>query len=329
MKKEKIRVITFLSTLLLCSHFSFSQLHLLSDEFDNSSINSSWLLFNNQMFTTPVPINNGFMEINVDDNLCSPTCVWWKESNAGFIYKTVTGNFDVVTAVFTKQKSNPSLDIDNDTQLAGLMARDPASTSSGNENYVFNVTGVRFDTPSIELKSTSNNTSTINAYTDNMTTGTNAELRIVRENATFRMYSRPIGSTTWTLRNTYNRPDLPTTLQVGVIAYTFESFPGKLSARFDYIRYSDPNTLHIDSNLFLNTIKLYQVNSKTLKIDGLENERTSIVLYNLLGKRILSTYIQSKNQIEISLPEINTGIYILQLKTPKGNLHKKIHIKRG
>jgi hypothetical protein len=119
------------------------------------------------------------------------------------------------------------------------MARNPASTSSGQENYVFNVAGIRFDNPSIELKSTLNNSSTIQAYTDNMTSGTPAEVRMVRKGAIFSLYSRPIGSTLWTLRSTFNRPDLPSTLQVGIIAYAYESYPENLLARFDYVRFNE------------------------------------------------------------------------------------------
>ena len=178
---------------------SYSQINTLSDEFNSSTLDSSWNLFQTQYYETPVPMNNGQMEKHLDDVECDRTCVWWVDMNAGMIYKEVSGDFDVITAVNTKQKTNPTQDIDRWTQLAGLIVRDPASTLSENENYVFNVAGMRFDNPSIELKSTTDNLSSIRAYTDNMS-GTSSELRIVRENSSFTCYSRPIGNSTWILK---------------------------------------------------------------------------------------------------------------------------------
>ncbi|RZS99230.1 hypothetical protein [Aquimarina brevivitae] len=145
----------------------FAQNENLSDEFNTSNLDATWSLFQEEYFETPVPVTSGRMQMVLDDALCNETCVWWQDSSAGFIYKTLTGDFDVATAVYAKQRTNPNEDVDRWTQLAGLMARDPASTTTGSENYVFNVAGIRFDTPSVELKSTTDNSSTIRAYTDN------------------------------------------------------------------------------------------------------------------------------------------------------------------
>ena len=328
-KREKSNSIINLCVFFICCHFSFGQLHLLSDEFNNSTLDSSWNLFQDQFFTTPVPVSNGFMQMDLDNTLCSPTCVWWKENNAGLIYKSVTGNFDVTTAVYAKQKTDLSLDITNDFQLTGLMVRDPASTSSGLENYVFNVAGIRGDVPSIELKSTLNDISTIKAYTDNMTTGTSAELRIVREGSVFSLYSRPIGNTTWAFRDSFNRPDLPNTLQVGLIAYTYEAYPANLLAQFDYIRFKDVTVLNIEDGFNINKIKIYQSAAKKLHIKGVEKEKTTITLFNILGKKLSEQSFQFQNKIEFILPNLHSGIYIVQLKTSNGSLNKKVFINQN
>ena len=64
-----------------------------------------------------------------------------------------------------------------------------------------------------------------------------AELRICRHNGTFLVLKRHIGEDKWILGNTYKRNDLPATLQVGPIAYTYLD-KQDLQARFDSIQYA-------------------------------------------------------------------------------------------
>jgi len=120
------------------------------------------------------------------------------------------------------------------TPLGGLMARNGDSNS---ENYVFNVVGTRFDIPSIETKSTTNKSSGTIEHFGISTT--RAELRMTREGSIFNMYSQNIGDTIWIHRSVFNRIDLPDTLQVGVIAYAFESYPEDLLVKFDYVKFSE------------------------------------------------------------------------------------------
>jgi len=315
--------IFILSILVLFTNNSHAQLNLLSDEFNTSVLDASWNLFQTQYYQTPVPINNGFMEMSLDDAECNLTCVWWVDMNAGLIYKEVTGDFDVITAAYTKQKTNPTQDIDRWTQLAGLMARDPASTTSRNENYVFNVAGMRFDNPSVELKSTTDNTSSIRAYTDNMS-GTAAELRMVREGTIFSLYSRQIGSSNWIFRDSFNRPDLPATLQVGLIAYVYEAYPGNLLAQFDYIRFSD-DPLNDDEieysnhqvNIYPNPVK----EELNIELKVKTNNTVTVEIYNVLGKKIFDRPFMASNvkttKIKIALSKLNmvSGIYFVKLKS--------------
>ncbi|MFD1162984.1 T9SS type A sorting domain-containing protein [Hwangdonia seohaensis] len=303
----------------------FSQISALSDVFNDSILDESWNLFQTQYYQTPVPMNNGFMEMNLDDVECNRTCVWWVDMNAGLIYKEITGDFNVVIAVYTKQKNNPTQDIDGWTQLAGLMARDPASTTSGNENYVFNVAGMRFDNPSIELKSTTNNLSSIRAFTDNMS-GTAAELRMVREGTFFSLYSRQIGSSTWIFRDAFNRPDLPATLQVGLIAYVFEAYPGNLLAQFDYIRFSEvdaplSNDEVVHSNHHLNMYPNPVKDELNIELKAKTNNTITVEFYNVLGEKIFERPLNrlndstTKTKIDVSTLNMVSGIYFVKLKS--------------
>ena len=295
-----------------------AQLSLLSDEFNNSTLDSSWNLYQTQYYDTPVPINNGFMYMSLDDIECNRTCVWWVDQNAGLIYKNVTGDFEVVTAVYAKQKSSPSQDVERWTQLAGLMARDPNSSSSGIENSVFNVAGMRFDIPSIELKSTVNNVSTIRPYTDNMS-GTAAEVRMVREGSLFSLYSRPIGNSDWIFRDSFSRPDLPETLHVGLIAYVFEAYPGNLLAQFDYIRFSEVDDILSNPNFNNQELKIYPnpvVNELNIEVEKAKIDEINI--YNILGIKVHQlnaiSFEDNHQKLKLDISILPEGIYFLQIK---------------
>lgn len=315
-----------LNTSILIILFSFTnntraQINLLNDEFNTSELDASWNLFNTQYYQTPVPVVDGKMVMNLDDVNCNRTCVWWLDQNAGLIYKNVTGDFDVVAAVYAKQKTNPDQDIDNWTQLAGLIARDPASTTSGLENYVFNVAGIRFGDNSVEIKSTTNNLSSIRPHTDNMSSGSNAEVRMIREGALFSLYSRPIGGQNWMFRNSFTRPDLPETLQVGLIAYVFEAYPGNLLAQFDYIRFSEvDDTLGSpDFNKPTAKVKIYpNPATSVLNVEAEKADFDEITIYNVLGTKVhqLKTNATEENlrAIKLNISNLSKGIYFLEIK---------------
>lgn len=219
---------------LVISHDSKAQLCLLSDEFEGLVLDSSWMHFQQEYYS--VDVSNGQLSMDIDGSNCNNNCPWFHSQSAGFVYKNVTGDFDLISVVESEESSgsNSGNDINNDTQLGGLMARNGNSNS---ENYVFNVVGTRFDIPSIETKSTTNNSSgTIEHFG---ISNTRAELRMTREGSTFNMYSRDIGDSIWIHRSMFDRPDLPDTLQVGLIAYAFESYPENLVVKFEYMKFSE------------------------------------------------------------------------------------------
>ena len=47
-------------------------------------------------------------------------------------------------------------------------------------------------------------------------------------------------------------------------------------------------------------------------------------LFNILGKQVLSSAFTSNGVKDIYLPNLATGVYIVQLETEAGNLNKKI-----
>jgi hypothetical protein len=156
--------------------------------------------------------------------------LWYEESQGTLVSKLVTGDFKATTIVRARRASNPSLAPDQHIHLAGLMARKPGN---GSENYVFIVVGNDEQDLSVETKSTTNG---VSDYDGPSWGSGDAELRICRIGGVFTLYKRTIGAPSWTLAATYQRGDLPLTLEVGPNVYAAASAPD-LEASFDEVRF--------------------------------------------------------------------------------------------
>jgi hypothetical protein len=199
----------------------------LDDEFAAESLSESWKVHDGDHFEREV--KGGALVITPTANV-----VWYKADSGPMLYKLVEGNFRVTTAVRARSSKTPERPVGNGYQFAGLIARSPASDSTGEEDYVFNVVGYRKDYLAVETKTTDDDRSDV--LGPEWPSG-DAELRICRHNGTFLVLKRPIGGSKWELGTTYQRNDLPKKLQVGPIAYTYTD-GWDLRARFDYLRYA-------------------------------------------------------------------------------------------
>ena len=77
----------------------------------------------------------------------------------------------------------------------------------------------------------------------------------------------------------------------------------------------------------LDHISIFTSSKDNLRIVGVQNGNAQIILNNILGKKIFSSAFNGKGVNDIKLPNLITGIYIIQLKTQNGKLNKKIIIK--
>lgn len=93
-----------------------------------------------------------------------------------------------------------------------------------------------------------------------------------------------------------------------------------------YIHTTTSSVLNTDEEI-LNTISIYNTNNSNLRITGLKKGKTTLKLYNLLGKQILNSTFNKEGLKDLSLPKFATGIYIVQLETEAGKLNKKITLK--
>jgi len=87
--------------------------------------------------------------------------------------------------------------------------------------------------------------------------------------------------------------------------------------------HTSSKTLSTDETT-LTGVNIYKNNRNSLHISGLNEIKTLVKLYNIEGKQVLSKNFSKRNNVDVNLPNLATGIYILKLETEKGNLNKKI-----
>ena len=87
------------------------------------------------------------------------------------------------------------------------------------------------------------------------------------------------------------------------------------------------SVLSIDTNVLLDNISVYKADNATLRVVGLSNGKSTIKLFNLLGKQLINNSFDSNGVKEISLPNLSSGIYLVQVETEAGKLTKKIIIE--
>jgi hypothetical protein len=93
-----------------------------------------------------------------------------------------------------------------------------------------------------------------------------------------------------------------------------------------YLHTKTSSVLSTD-NVVVTNISMYKTNASTLRITGLSQGKTSVKLFNMLGKQVLNTSFTSNGLQDITLPTLATGVYIVQLETAQGNLNKKITLE--
>jgi len=177
---------------------------------------------------TPVPgfadwqlINPQAVHVSVDGGALLMDLVgsvtWFNADKGVLFYRDVTGDFRATATVRTARASDPSQPPGQDgtVQLAGLMAR----TEVPAENSVFIVSGSIGSSTGLETKTTESSRSVY--IQRGLPTGGDAELRLCRIGSTFLLWWRHVDSNEeWTHMSTFDRKDMPETVQVGANIYT-------------------------------------------------------------------------------------------------------------
>lgn len=206
-----------------------------SDEFDSNTL-SRWSL-RHQVEGTEAQYTTLDIGSETPGSLTlvpTRTPGWFADGDGPLIFKLVEGDFSVHTRVEAESVSNPGQPPSSNFNSAGLMARDPAG-GSGPENYVMLNVGTQDGRipggVGSEGKTTVDSSSEL--FLD--AGSGSGELILCRIGDEFILFRFLASDGGWTRGYTFQRPDLPSTLQVGMIANAFEA-PPDLRATFDFIR---------------------------------------------------------------------------------------------
>lgn len=259
-------------------------LSLLSDEFNSSSTQADWQLVTESEGWDARPFE--LFDVNQTTpgamTIAPHSSTWYQDYQGDLAFKEVTGDFIVSSRLSLTDRddrggSDPD-DIPADSwfSLAGIMVRTPTGIvdaesewEAGNANFVFAALGHSWDgTTSFESKTTTESVSQLEMRTLG---ATEIELRVIREGSTITTQYRLTATSDWEIGAVYDRPDMPATLQVGLMAatdfakvatftplyansHTLEDSPENtanssepwreynpdIQARFDYIRFERP-----------------------------------------------------------------------------------------
>jgi hypothetical protein len=77
----------------------------------------------------------------------------------------------------------------------------------------------------------------------------------------------------------------------------------------------------------LDNISIYSPAKSTLRIAGVSQGKASVKIYSVLGKQVFANTYNTTGVIDMNLPTLTTGLYVVQLETEKGTLNKKITLE--
>jgi hypothetical protein len=200
----------------------------LSDEFDNPKTLTQW----QQVWQVEGWGANHLERCAMDGSeagqlvLMPYTSTWYKDWRGALLFKTVTGNFVATAKIQVKSRKTEGAPRAS-YSLAGVMARAPRAITpetwkEGQENWLFCNLGSA-DKPGtfqFELKTTQNSNSNLEIKA---APSSKALLQVVRIGPHFLLMVKPDGEA-WQVMRRLHRPDLPNTLQVGMVCYT--DWPG-------------------------------------------------------------------------------------------------------
>lgn len=219
----------------------------LSDEFNDDATLAQWNEIAQVEGWGPKGMQLNELSINASQSgrmVIQPhTGGWYEDYRGALTFKEVTGDFVITSRVRITDRDNiggnDADNIPNDSQysLGGLMIRTPRAITNGltdwqpgnrqddgtnnGENYVFLSMG--FTTGprnfSFEVKTTRNSRSQLETTALGQTPN-EVELQIARIGTSVITLYRLEGQTDWTVHRRYSRPDMPATMQVGMVAYT-------------------------------------------------------------------------------------------------------------
>jgi hypothetical protein len=201
----------------------------LSDEFAGPSL-TGWQTMRGDDFG-----DGTAHSISVQDGALTlvPVRSWWvDDKEALYVWKQVTGDF--VATMRVRVTGTQTDDPQANWSLSGILVRNPASTHA-NENWIAFRTGVVNGSRVYERKTTLRSHSIL--VLGSSPSGW-VELRVARVGPRFFLLRRNAAGK-WIEHWSYNRPDLPRTLQVGIDAFSGDESPhADMTSRVDWFHFA-------------------------------------------------------------------------------------------
>ncbi|MHB0754293.1 BspA family leucine-rich repeat surface protein [Polaribacter sp. M15] len=91
--------------------------------------------------------------------------------------------------------------------------------------------------------------------------------------------------------------------------------------------YLHTKTSVLATDTFTNeNINAYLIDNHALQINGIPNGNTKIRVYDILGKEVFKTTIESRLSDTVPLPNLSKGAYIININANAGSINKKVFI---
>ena len=259
------------------------------------------LLFNNAMRVGTETKNNNFYKLQSDTKKTASTVkdrIWLNlENTSNMFSQQLIGYFDTATMGYDKGYDGPFSD-------AG--------------NYINFYSFIDTNTYKIQGRSSFDEKDQVPLGFSSAVAGT-FTISIDSKEGVFENTNQPVlleDKLTQTLFNLKNG------------SYSFTTEKGTFNDRF-VLRYTE-NTLGVDENNTANGISIFYSNNKTVTItnnsDALIN---SVSVYNIAGQNITQSNLEDAGQTTIQIPinNVSSGVYIVKVKTTKGEISDKIIVK--
>lgn len=199
------------------------------DTFDGTALDPAWSILHPGL--VQYSVSGG--ELHMQPTMTGGQSIWFADEEGPLIHRSVTGNFIATATVRVEDPNNPGQPPPAGNRFGGLLARDPASVS-GDRNSVHVALGAGSSSGAVaEDKSTDGSNS---VFTFTSVPQPRGEVRIVRTGSLFSLEYRAPGAPSFQVLSTHDRPDLPATLQVGVMVYS-------LAAPADILEHVDDVTI--------------------------------------------------------------------------------------
>lgn len=87
------------------------------------------------------------------------------------------------------------------------------------------------------------------------------------------------------------------------------------------------NSTLTTENFSLDNVKVFFSKANTIRVVGISSGNVQMKVFSSLGKEIINTIFNSSELNEVQIPDLSTGVYIVQIENKFGKLNKRIIIK--